>query len=321
MYLKQSTASQTVVIGPFVDSADGNTIKDLLTIDAADIRLSKNGGNIVAKNSGGGTHDELGYYTITLDATDTDTVGRLQLMVHESGALPVYHEFQVLEEAVYDDLFAASAVGYPTAAEVVNEWESQSQADPTGFHVNVLEVNGTAQTANDNGADINAILADTNELQTDWVDGGRLDLILDAILDDTDLIDDGTSGLAKIATDAAAILVDTSTTLQNELDGIQADTEDIQSRLPAALVGGRIDATVDATGMESGAVDAIWDEVLEGSYTARQLMRAFAAALAGKVSGAGTTTITFRNTGDSKDVITATVDVNGNRSEVTLDLT
>lgn len=34
-------------------------------------------------------------------------------------------------------------------------------------------------TAPDN-ASITAILADTNELQTDWVNGGRLDLILDA---------------------------------------------------------------------------------------------------------------------------------------------
>lgn len=42
------------------------------------------------------------------------------------------------------------------------------------------------------------------------------------------------------------ILVDTGTTLQAELDGIQADTEDIQSRLPAALVSGRIDASVGA---------------------------------------------------------------------------
>ena len=49
----------------------------------------------------------------------------------------------------------------PTVAAIVNEWESQSQADPTGFHVNVKEVNGTAQTANDNGADINDILVDT----------------------------------------------------------------------------------------------------------------------------------------------------------------
>lgn len=48
-----------------------------------------------------------------------------------------------------------------TAANVVDEFETQSQADPTGFHVNVKEVNGTAQTANDNGADINAILEDS----------------------------------------------------------------------------------------------------------------------------------------------------------------
>lgn len=118
MYLRQSTANQSVVIGPFVDATDGNTAETGLTIANTDIRLSKNGGNIVGKNSGGGTHDELGYYTITLDATDTNTVGRLQLMVHVSGALPVYHEFQVLEEAVYDAMFASSAPGYVANAPV-----------------------------------------------------------------------------------------------------------------------------------------------------------------------------------------------------------
>ncbi len=58
---------------------------------------------------------------------------------------------------------ASKATGFSThtAANVVDEWETQSQADPTGFHTNVLEVAGTAQTANDNGADINAILVDT----------------------------------------------------------------------------------------------------------------------------------------------------------------
>jgi phage baseplate assembly protein W len=45
-----------------------------------------------------------------------------------------------------------------SAAAVVNEWETQSQADPTGFHVNVMEVNGTGQTGNDNGADINTLI-------------------------------------------------------------------------------------------------------------------------------------------------------------------
>lgn len=38
--------------------------------------------------------------------------------------------------------------------------------------------------------EIAAILADTNELQTDWTNGGRLDLLLDAILADT-----GTDGV------------------------------------------------------------------------------------------------------------------------------
>lgn len=54
----------------------------------------------------------------------------------------------------------------PTAAAIVNEWESQSQLDPTGFHVNVQEVNGTAQTANDNGADINQLLIDVADVPT-----------------------------------------------------------------------------------------------------------------------------------------------------------
>lgn len=52
--------------------------------------------------------------------------------------------------------------------------------------------------------------------------------------------------LGTIDNNVDLILEDTGTTLQGELDGIQADTEDIQSRLPAALVSGRIDASVGA---------------------------------------------------------------------------
>lgn len=112
LVLKQSTASQNVLIGPFVDDTDGATAETGLTIANTDIRLSKNGGNLAAKTSGGGTHDEAGWYQITLDATDTNTVGTLQLHVKVAGALMVHAEFHVLEEEVYDDLFAASAVGY-----------------------------------------------------------------------------------------------------------------------------------------------------------------------------------------------------------------
>jgi hypothetical protein len=117
-FLKQSTASQNVLLGPFVDDTDGTTAETALTIANTDIRVSKAGANIAAKNSGGGTHDELGYYQITLDATDTNTVGLLQIVCKMAGALVVEDSYYVLEEAVYDDLFGASAAGYAGVSEL-----------------------------------------------------------------------------------------------------------------------------------------------------------------------------------------------------------
>lgn len=128
--------------------------------------------------------------------------------------------------------------------------------------------------------EVAAILADTNELQTDWADGGRLDLLVDAIL----------------------------------------------ARLPA-LVGGRIDASVGAmaadvitaSALSAGAVDEIHDEQIgDGTITHRQALRVLIAGMAGKLSGAATTTATVRNLADSADVIVATVDASGNRSAVTV---
>jgi hypothetical protein len=75
-------------------------------------------------------------------------------------------------------------------------------------------------------------------------------------------------------------------------------------------------ASVNAAG---DVADAVWDELLgDSTITGRQAMRLFLAALAGKLSGAATATITIRNVGDNKDVIIATVDALGNRSVLTL---
>lgn len=66
--------------------------------------------------------------------------------------------------------------GTSKVATLDRDWETNPAANatvygilPTGDHVVV-------------DANIDLILADTNELQTDWADGGRLDLILDSIL-------------------------------------------------------------------------------------------------------------------------------------------
>lgn len=67
--------------------------------------------------------------------------------------------------------------------------------------------------------------------------------------------------------------------------------------------------------------DAVLDEVVEGSYTLRHLIRLMSAALLGELSGAATTTIVIRDASDTKTRITATVDEDGNRSALTLDET
>jgi len=109
MFLKQSTA-YTFRFGPFLDDTDGKTAETGLTISQADVRLSKGGGNFAQKNeSSASSHDEIGYYIVVLDTTDTNTVGELLVAVHESGALPVFKTFQVVEEAIYDGLYGASA--------------------------------------------------------------------------------------------------------------------------------------------------------------------------------------------------------------------
>ena len=110
MYLRQSTASQEICLGRFVDDADGNTEETGLTIANTDIKLFKGGAtSLASKNSGGATHMANGLYSAVLDATDTDTLGNLEVHVHVAGALAIKREFVVLPANVYDSLVAGSA--------------------------------------------------------------------------------------------------------------------------------------------------------------------------------------------------------------------
>lgn len=173
IHLRQSTASQEIPLGYFVDSTDGNTEETALSIANTDIKIWKTGATTLAnKNSGGATHISNGVYYTVLDATDTDTIGPLRVFVHVSGALPVKVDCTVLDEAIYDQMFGTTA--FATVAAVADAvWDEATSGHTTA----------------------------------------------------------GTFG-EQCATDIDAILVDTGTTL----DG----------RLPAALVSGRIDASVGA---------------------------------------------------------------------------
>lgn len=107
------------------------------------------------------------------------------------------------------------------------------------------------------------------------------------------------ANLATVDTVVDAILADTGT------DGVIVATNN------------------DKTGyrLSSTGVDDIHDEAVEGSTTLRQSIRLHNAALGGKASGLETTEATYRDVGDTKDRIVATVDTDGNRTAITLDLT
>ena len=118
MFLKQSTA-YTFRFGPFVDDTDGKTAETGLTIEDSHVRVSKNGGNFIDKaETSNSAHDEAGFYVVVLNTTDTNTVGELQIACHISGALPVFKTFYVVEETIYDALFAGSATGAFTGVSV-----------------------------------------------------------------------------------------------------------------------------------------------------------------------------------------------------------
>jgi hypothetical protein len=168
LILEQSTA-YTLKIGPFLDDADGNTVEGALAITQADVRLSKNGGNIAQKNEAAAcVHDELGWYNCTIDATDTDTLGRLQLFVHEAGALTVWHEYMVVPANTYDSLVlgtdyldsetAAMAAGVVTAAAIAN-----AAIDAATFAAGAIDA---AATAADFLAEVNAEVVDVMTVDT-----------------------------------------------------------------------------------------------------------------------------------------------------------
>jgi hypothetical protein len=77
-------------------------------------------------------------------------------------------------------------------------------------------------------------------------------------------------------------------------------------------------SAITGAALSAAGIDAILDEVVVGTYTMRQILTVTASALAGKLSGGGSTTLTFRGINDASNVIVATVDANGNRSAVTV---
>lgn len=258
--LRQST-SVDLPIGPFLDPTDGVTPETTLTITQPDIRLKKNGGAWAQKAAAQTlTHEENGFYEVTLDATDTDTLGLMRLAVFETGAAPVWEDFLVITQGEWDAKYATAV--RPTAAAIADAvWD---------------EVAAGHQTANTFGQAIG---------DPDGADS--IHLII--------------ANLAPAAAIPGLVWQEPVATHSG--------------------VAGSFAEAIDAIPTTAENATAVLAGTVEGTTTVAESLRLHNAALGGKASGLGTANAKYRDLGDTKDRIDATVDADGNRTAVTRDLT
>ena len=185
--IKQSTA-ETVPF--FVHDSAGDALEGLSDGDFTKT-LSKGSGSFGSMTV---TITEMadGWYSIPLSTGHSDTLGLLTVVFTHITAKQVNLQWRV-EARLVDDL--NNAITAPTAVQNRTEMDS-------------------------NSTQLTAIVADTNELQTDWANSGRLDLVLDSRMAESSI--DTTGGVVDSVTQVGTVVGGATsaaqTTAQNDLD-------------------------------------------------------------------------------------------------------
>jgi hypothetical protein len=359
--MRKNVAGQRIG-GQLITAADGTAFTGAVTVYVCGDAGSQAAGSV---GSGACTHEGNGYHTYAPAQAETN-YNLIAFTFTGSGAIPVTVQVFTISFDPHDTV-RLGVTALPNAA-----------ADAAGG----LPISDAG------GLNLDAQLANTNEVTaarmgalTDWINGGRLDLILDIIAADVVNLDGATmrgtdnAALASVCTEARLgelgalnLPADIDTLLTRIVGTLLAGNHTAQSadHTPAAVktaieaagshlalikaitdqivftVANRIDANalqvgdktgyaigaggiaaaafaanaIAAAGLAADAVDEILDEVVEGTTTLRQALRLLLAALTGKSSGGGTATVVFRDIGDTKNRISATVDGDGNRTAV-----
>lgn len=213
------------------------------------------------------TERAYGVYDVTCANTDTNTDGSLHVHLEGTGLDPVDKEFEITAAAltvagIADGVWDEDLSGHSTAGstgQVLDEARDFASANNSYISVNLDATVSSRASA----ADLATVQGDTNDIQTRLpaaLVGGRMDSSVGAVANDA-------ITAASVAGDVSAEIADavweeasadhnnagTMGELQNltltaavEAQAARIRATDIQARLPAALVGGRMDSTVGA---------------------------------------------------------------------------
>lgn len=256
-FARQSTAI-TYMVGPVLD-ADGVAVTDCVI---GDFKFSKNGAAPAAFNASATlTHRHTGFYSLAATATDTNTVGTFQTCIDDTVNACPMHTMQVVEEAIYDALFAGSANAFAGAAGsstvVFSNTSIATAAAVTTVNGLAANVITAAATAADFTTEIQAGLATAAALTT-------VDTVVDAIQAKTDALptDPADQSLIIAATDAvmARLGAPAGASVSADVAAVKAQTAAIETdtaEIGAAGAG----LTALATAANLATVDTVVDGI------------------------------------------------------------
>jgi hypothetical protein len=310
--LKQSTAVNITVV--MIDSSDHVSGKTGLTLTIYASKAAGTPGAITPTVTELDSTHCPGLYKLALTTSHTDTIGELQLHVTSSGADPtdVSHQIVLDLPGVAQTGDSYARLGAPAGASVSADIAANYSriGAPVGASISAdiaanpgkawdvtlsshLTSGSTGQALNAAGASgdpwVSSLPGSYSSGQAGYIIGHNID--------------------AQVSTRLASASYTAPD--NSDIAAIKAKTDN----LPAAPA-----ATGDIPTANANA-DALLDRAagVETNRTPRQALRLMLAALAGKLSGAATATVLIRDTNDTKNRITASVDADGNRSTVTYD--
>lgn len=280
MIIARKSTAKTIIVGPVLD-ASGVAVT---TAVVGDFKISKNGAAPAALNGSATlTHRHTGHYSLALTTSDIDTTGMAAITIDATTNACPQEKIVVWETAVYDVFFGTTAPSTYAGADTAGTTTLLSRIastltitagavtvgtnnDKTGYSLTqTFPTNFASLLINASGHISRVTLADaltanndktgyslTQSFPTNFASLGinasghisRVTLT-DTVTTLTNLPTAPTDWITAAAVSAAAV-----TKIQNGLAGAAGIT-DIQSRLPAALVSGRMDSSVGAyqTGM------------------------------------------------------------------------
>lgn len=134
MYIRQNDTG-LLRIGPAVDVSDGatpETTLDISTADGAYASLGDDSEVDISAYTWAAVTNMDGFYDLTLQTGITDTVGILDIWIWDTSlCLPIHNKFYVVEETVYDALFATSALGFSATTTITGAAPASTTKPPS----------------------------------------------------------------------------------------------------------------------------------------------------------------------------------------------